>query len=174
MRLTHNNWRFAFAAISLLVSSSQIEVLAQTFEFARPRCMIIGDSIAQGVGTYAPQCRLVAAKGITTKDWLNRFGKSVENVAIAFDLVLISLGTNDGDIVDVQSLKQTRRSVDRAGRVVWIAPAPKFAIRSEILTLAKEYGDVVYERPIEQLQSDGIHFSGAGYRRIASVMDSLI
>ena len=174
MQQRHNNWRFAFVAVSLVVTSSQMGAVAQPIERSRPRCLILGDSIAQGAGTYAPQCQLFAAKGITTKDWLNRFGKSVEHEAAAFDLALISLGTNDADHVDLSSLKQTRRSVERAGRVVWIAPAPRFPMRAHILTLAKEYGDVVYERPVEQLQADGIHFSGAGYRRIASVMNGLI
>ncbi len=40
------------------------------------------------------------------------------------------------------------------------------------MSVAKIFGDVVYERPIEQLQPDDEHFNGVGCQRIVSVVAS--
>lgn len=135
------------------------------------KCLVMGDSIAQGAGAYAPHCTVVAAKGITTHDWVRKFGGHVERSG-AFDVVLISLGSNDGGAASVKILSNARMKVALARRVIWIAPNPKYAARSYVIGVAKNFGDVVYERPIEQLQPDGVHFNGLGYKRIASVVAS--
>ncbi len=42
--------------------------------------------------------------------------------------------------------------------------------RAQVQAVAMMHGDVVYERPVEQLHADSVHFSKAGYQRIASVL----
>ena len=134
------------------------------------RCLVMGDSIAQGAGAHAPHCMVMAAKGITTQDWMRRFGVSVERAAPTFDVVLISLGSNDGRNANAASLFKARNLVAEASKVIWIAPSPNYPARSQILGVAREFGDVVYERPVEQMQDDGVHFNQIGYKRIASVL----
>ena len=94
-------------------------------------------------------------------------------VASAFEVVLISLGSNDGKLPDpmtYQHLTRARKSVAHAKRVVWIAPGPQFPARAQVQAVAMTHGDVVYERPVEQLHADSVHFTKAGYQRIASVL----
>lgn len=134
------------------------------------RCLVMGDSIAQGAGAHAPQCMVLAARGITTQDWVRRFGVSVERDAHTLEVVLISLGSNDGQNANAANLFKARSLVAQAKTVIWIAPAPKYPARSQILGVAREFGDVVYERPVEQMQDDGVHFNQMGYKRMASVL----
>lgn len=147
-------------------------VISGTVMAGSPKCLVMGDSIAQGAGAHAPHCTVVAEKGISTHGWVQKFGGHVERSGV-FDVVLISLGSNDGGAATVQNLYNARMKVALARRVVWIAPSPKYAARSYVIGVANTFGDVVYERPIEQLQPDGVHFNGLGYKRIASVVASV-
>ncbi|WP_146187708.1 SGNH/GDSL hydrolase family protein [Limnohabitans sp. T6-5] len=112
----------------------------------------------------------MAEKGITTQDWVRRFGVSVERDAHTLDVVLISLGSNDGQNANATNLFKARSLLAQAKTVIWIAPGPKYPARSQILGVAREFGDVVYERPVEQMQDDGVHFDQMGYKRMASVL----
>jgi lysophospholipase L1-like esterase len=150
---------------------SGLLVISGTVMAGSSKCLVMGDSIALGAGAHAPQCMVVAEKGISTHDWVQKFGGHVERSG-SFDVVLISLGSNDGGGATVKSLSNARMKVALARRVIWIAPSPKYAARSYVIGVAKTFGDVVYERPIEQLQPDGVHFNGLGYKRIASVVAS--
>jgi lysophospholipase L1-like esterase len=133
-------------------------------------CLVMGDSIAQGAGTYAPKCAVLAVQGITSQAWARRFREKAQRFSGAMRVVLISLGSNDGDLPDPSGLIQARASVQGAARVIWMAPGPQFPARAQVLKLARYYGDEVYERPIEQLLADGVHFSSVGYKRIASLL----
>ncbi|MDI9233481.1 SGNH/GDSL hydrolase family protein [Limnohabitans lacus] len=116
---------------------------------------------------------VAALNGISTKQWVRQFSATVEPIASAFEVVLISLGSNDGKLPDpmtYQYLARARKSVAHAKRVIWIAPGPQFPARAQVQAVAMMHGDVVYERPVEQLHADSVHFSKAGYQRIASLV----
>ena len=164
------------ALIAVLTAQGSAIASAQGVDHSRvnggPNCLVLGDSIAVGTAQQA-NCAVAALSGISTKRWVQQFSASVESVAYAFEVVLISLGTNDGKFPDPSAyeyLRRARKSVVHAKRVVWLAPGPQFPARSQVQAVAMMYGDVVYERPVEQLHSDNIHFSKAGYQRIASVV----
>ncbi len=139
---------------------------------AGTNCLILGDSIAVGTAQQA-RCVVAALNGISTKQWVRQFSAKVEPMASAFEVVLISLGSNDGKLPDpmtYQYLARARDSVAHAKRVVWIAPGPQFPARVQVQAVAMKHGDVVYERPVEQLHADSVHFSKVGYQRIASLV----
>ena len=132
-------------------------------------CIILGDSIAQGAAQNAPQCTALAKKGITSWAWLSDYGSRdilrSEQVA-----VVISLGSNDGQdaaksLVALVSLRQ----LIAAPSVAWIAPGPRFAAREQVRRVAEHFGDLYYERPVEQSAADGVHFRKLGYERIAEL-----
>ncbi len=140
--------------------------------YVGPNCLILGDSIAVGTAQQA-RCMVAALNGISTKQWVRQFSATVEPIASAFEVVLISLGSNDGKLPDPMTyeyLTRARKSVAHAKRVVWIAPGPQFSARAQVQAVAMMHGDVVYERPVEQLHADSVHFTKAGYQRIASVL----
>jgi len=55
------------------------------------------------------------------------------------------------------------------GRVFWIDPGKgRKPIPHEVMmTLAKEYGDVVLPRPADNMSADGVHPTGKGYKILA-------
>lgn len=139
---------------------------------AHTHCLILGDSIAVGTAQQA-RCTVAALSGISTKQWVRQFSPAVESIASAFEVVLISLGSNDGKLPDPMTyeyLFRARKSVLHARRVIWIAPGPQFPARSQVQAVAMAHGDVVYERPVAQLNADGVHFSKVGYQRIAGLV----
>lgn len=164
------------AVLAVLTALCSPVAFAQGADHSRahvgPNCLILGDSIAVGTAQQA-RCMVAALNGISTKQWVRQFSATVEPIASAFEVVLISLGSNDGKLPDpmtYQYLTRARKSVAHAKRVVWIAPGPQFPARAQVQAVAMTHGDVVYERPVEQLHADSVHFSKAGYQRIASVL----
>ena len=130
---------------------------------ARADCLFLGDSIALGASRFAPQCKSLAKTGISSPAWLAAHGAE----RLSADVVVISLGSNDGALgASQQAMFAIRRRVE-ARRVMWIAPGAQFASRIAAIQVASLFGDVVFERPVEQLGPDGVHFTPDGYRRIA-------
>ena len=170
--------RGALAVVVGLTALCSSLVFAQGADHSKadagPNCLILGDSIAVGTAQQA-RCMVAALNGISTKQWVRQFSATVEPIASAFEVVLISLGSNDGKLPDpmtYQHLTRARKSVAQAKRVVWIAPGPQFPARAQVQAVAMTHGDVVYERPVEQLHGDSVHFTKVGYQRIAGVLSS--
>jgi hypothetical protein len=112
-------------------------------------CLIIGDSIAVGVGSVSPQCETIAKVGINSKN----FVVSYKYIPSAKTTV-ISLGSNDGNADFSKYLINLRSKV--SGKVVWILSANNANARAIALKIARQNGDsVVY---LSQFKSaDGIH-----------------
>lgn len=93
---------------------------------------------------------------------------------IEADTALISMGTNDG--ISKSSLESIRalRSRIRAKKVFWLAPGPQYPARANVVLVAMQFGDVVYERPEEDLTKDGVHYTSKGSRRIALLISGRI
>lgn len=132
-------------------------------------CLIIGDSIAQGISNVRTECVEYANVGWTSKKTVQVYG----NRNLESDTVIISLGTNDTKYINTQKELSRLRSKIRAKKVIWIVPAnvnPNSGvstndIKAAIYKLAATYGDSTLELP--KPLSDRYHPTGKGYRELA-------
>lgn len=133
-------------------------------------CMILGDSIAQGVAQHLPKCETRSFVGISTANWL----KVYTNPAVA-DTVIISLGSNDKKVPSTlleTQLNQVRSQV-MADQVIWLlCNQPQF-VRRLVSRIAHENRDIILDtRPV--ISIDHIHPTSNGYRRLARQIQGLI
>ncbi len=126
-------------------------------------CLIIGDSIAQGMRLVEPQCAYYATPGLTTIGWLKKYAPLPLNAKYT----LISLGTNDYEKANTyEHLKKVRSGI-KGEHVYWIAPNAKSKPRAHALVqqVSQEFGDTIIGTT--RWQADKIHPSWAGYKQIA-------
>ena len=127
-------------------------------------CILIGDSIAVGVGQARPECETVAQVGISSERYISTMlppGRTKAETAI------ISLGVNDDISLDTLGNLRAVRARVAAQRVIWLLPGLKENVRSMIRTVASENGDRTLDtRP--QVGRDHLHPNGAGYEIIAA------
>jgi hypothetical protein len=101
-------------------------------------CMILGDSIAVGIGQARPECVAYVKQGIDSYTWNNR--NIYKNLSAG--TVIISLGSNDGPQVNTfQEILALRQFVS-AAKVFWILPANKPAVQDIIKIVARNYKDI--------------------------------
>jgi hypothetical protein len=122
-------------------------------------CLIIGDSIAVGVGSVSPQCETIAKIGINSKNFVVSY-KYIPSAKTT----IISLGSNDGNTDFSKYLKSLRNGI--SGKVIWILSANNEKARVITLNIARQNGDsVVY---LSKFKShDGIHpksYSALAYK----------
>jgi hypothetical protein len=145
------------------VASSRRVYAGRNVEKDEPliHCLVLGDSIAVGVGMARPDCETVAKVGITSKAYVQTMLEPADAQTL-----IVSLGANDDGSVDTaENLRALRRAV-RAQSVVWLLPGLKDPQRAIIRQVAASYGDrVIDTRP--QAGPDHLHPTGAGYRYIA-------
>lgn len=123
-------------------------------------CLILGDSIAQGVQQHRPECVLQARRGISSHNYNQRWSQPLQA-----NSVIISLGSNDTDhIRTLWELQQLRARV-QSKQVYWILPANNANIQSMIKILARDYGDSVLS--IAKTQPDKVHPTWTAYRQLA-------
>ena len=131
-------------------------------------CTIIGDSIAVGVGHYRPDCQVFAKVGITTHNWLREFGRSVTEPR---DLVVISLGSNDGGTINEYSELLSVRAGMSAKKVIWLVPAHNERAATDARIIAATFGDHVIEIRDYPRAPDGVHPTGESYKLIAKEIE---
>jgi hypothetical protein len=124
-------------------------------------CAIIGDSIAQGVAQYRPECLGIARYGWTSAQWNRRWGSMELNA----HSVIISLGSNDSPAVKSELELRAIRANAHSDRVFWILPANNVSVQRLIRQIALDWGDTVL--PITQLSQDRVHPTVAGYQQLA-------
>ena len=130
-------------------------------------CMIVGDSIAVGVSMARPECVSYSKGGWNSWQWNKDYlAKATSQPA---KTLIISLGANDHKGVKTEAELRKMRSTVNADRVFWISPgAERKPIPQEAIEkIAKEYGDVILNRPIKNMSADGIHPTGKGYKELA-------
>ena len=127
-------------------------------------CLVIGDSIAVGVGQTLPECRTEARVGMTARQFVHEFLHPREA-----DKVVISLGVNDGvSATTIPNLQRVRESV--RGRTVYrLLPAQHDYARGAIRAVASRYGDRVIDCA-PTAGPDGLHPTGAGYRSLGGMI----
>ena len=127
-------------------------------------CIVIGDSIAVGVGQYRPDCQTLAKTGITSSRYITDY---LPAAAAQADIAVISLGVNDDATVDtIANLRQVRARLT-SRRVTWLLPGLKPDVRSAIRLVAAENGDQWIDTKPE-VGRDHLHPTSAGYRALAS------
>jgi hypothetical protein len=84
-------------------------------------CLILGDSIAVGVGQNLPQCQTIAKVGRSSSQVL----ASVKEVSK--DLVVISVGSNDPRNPELLRNVRALRAKINAKYVVWLLPYDRSA-----------------------------------------------
>ena len=123
-------------------------------------CLVLGDSIAVGIGQHLSQCKTYARVGITSGGWSNKFLEQ----GLDAKHTIISLGSNDGFGLGTKYYLEGIRN-NLTGRVYWVLPANSERIQNIVLDLAKKYGDVVF--PIRETIRDGVHPTAREYRDLA-------
>ena len=128
-------------------------------------CLIIGDSIAQGVAEIRKDCRSYTQIGIGTLAWSKKWLEKIDLVA---NTVFISLGSNDQyhDFENVaDELYHIRADIGYDHKVIWVLPAIKPWVQDLIMEVSYEYGDTVIE--MVSLSKDRIHPTNSGYKALA-------
>ncbi len=127
-------------------------------------CIMVGDSIAVGVGQARPECETIAQVGISSSRYIATLLPAGQTEA---GTAVISLGVNDDASLDtIGNLREVRSRII-SQNVIWLLPALKDNVRAMIRTVAAENGDRTLDtRP--QAGRDHLHPTGAGYEIIAS------
>lgn len=127
-------------------------------------CLILGDSLAVGIGQYRPECRVVAQTGITSGRYVQTLLAPQSGAS-----AVISLGVNDApDMNTRENLRRVRLSV-HAARVFWLLPGIKPDVRAAVRAVAVEFDDFLVDTRFEA-GGDHLHPAGAGYKFLASMV----
>jgi lysophospholipase L1-like esterase len=126
-------------------------------------CLILGDSIAQGISTVRKECVAYVQSGINSRNWNNRY---IVN-DLSADTVIISLGTNDPDTMNTFKELLALRQLVSGKKVVWIMPPIKPSVQEIVKIIARSYKDTILEIP--ELSKDKVHPTSTGYRQLAEM-----
>jgi lysophospholipase L1-like esterase len=128
-------------------------------------CLIMGDSLAVGVGQIRKECVTYAKSGINSYDYVNRHVLHTNGADKAAKTVIISLGSNDTKNIETFDELDTLRQLVKADRVYWILPANKPDVTEIVEIIARNFGDTIL--PITKLSKDGVHPTTAGYKELS-------
>lgn len=129
-------------------------------------CLILGDSLAVGVGQVRTECVTYAKSGINSYDFTNRFILNTPSNAAKH--VIISLGSNDTKNIDTFEELDTLRQMVKADRVYWILPNIKETKRKAVWMVANKYNDIVIDARDSDRSQDAVHPTYKGYKDIAA------
>lgn len=129
-------------------------------------CLILGDSLAVGMGQIRQECTTRAKSGINSHDYVNRhlWHTNGNNQA---KHIIISLGSNDAKNIKTFDELDTLRQLVKADRVYWILPAIKDQKRAHVRMVAEKYNDVVIDSRSVDLSADKVHPTFNGYKQLA-------
>jgi len=129
-------------------------------------CLILGDSLAVGVGQIRTECVTRAKSGINSYDYVNRHLLHTKGDTLAKN-VIISLGSNDTEKINTFEELDTLRQLVTADRVYWILPNIKETKRKAVLAVARKYNDHVIDARGVDRSPDAVHPTYKGYKMIA-------
>ena len=130
-------------------------------------CLIIGDSLAVGVGQIRKECVTHAVSGINSYDYVNRFVMHTKGDTHA-KTTIISLGSNDPANLDTYEELDALRQLVTTERVYWILPNIKESKRKAVWMVAKKHGDMVIDARNHSRSPDHVHPTYSGYKSIAN------
>jgi lysophospholipase L1-like esterase len=129
-------------------------------------CLILGDSLAVGVGQVRTECVTRAKSGINSYDYVNRHILHTQGNTQA-KTVIVSLGSNDTSKINTfEELVSLRQLID-ADRVYWIVPNIKETKRRAVLAVADRYKDFVIDARQHDTSPDQVHPTYKGYTSIS-------
>jgi len=129
-------------------------------------CLILGDSLAVGVGQVRTECVTYAKSGINSYNYVNRHILHTNGNTQA-KTIIISLGSNDLKNIKTFEELDTLRQLVKADRVYWIVPAIKDDKRQAVYQVAEKHKDTVIDSRKHQLSSDRVHPTYKGYKSIS-------
>jgi len=129
-------------------------------------CLILGDSLAVGVGQIRTECVTRAKSGINSYDYVNRHLLHTKGDTQAKN-VIISLGSNDTEKINTFEELNTLRQLVQADRVYWILPNIKETKRTAVLAVARKYNDHVIDARSVDRSPDAVHPTHNGYKELA-------
>jgi lysophospholipase L1-like esterase len=130
-------------------------------------CLVLGDSLAVGVGQIRKECVTYAKSGINSYNYVNRFVLNTKGNTEAKS-VIISLGSNDLANINTYEELDTLRQMVKADRVYWILPNIKETKRKQVWMVANKYKDFVIDARQHERSSDTVHPTYRGYKSIAN------
>jgi hypothetical protein len=121
-------------------------------------CLIIGDSIANGVSQVNHQCSAIVKNGITSEGWFKTNKNHPSYLNNKFKIAIISLGTNDLKMGNTSENLYNIRNKIKAEKVFWILPSKilKPNQRHIVTELSNEFHDKTIDIS-SQVGYDGIH-----------------
>ena len=124
-------------------------------------CLILGDSIAQGISNIRKECTAYVKGGINSYNWNNR------NIVkdLSANTVIISLGTNDPDTMNTFKELLLLRQQIYAKKVMWVMPPIKPSVQDIVRIIANSYSDTILTIP--ELSKDKVHPTYNGYKQLA-------
>lgn len=130
-------------------------------------CLVLGDSLAVGIGQIRKECVTYAKSGVNSYDYVNRFVMRTGSNNTA-KTVIISLGSNDLKNIETYEELDTLRQMVKADRVYWILPNIKEQKRKEVWMVANKYNDFVIDARNHERSQDHVHPTYNGYKTIAN------
>lgn len=126
-------------------------------------CLILGDSIAQGLAHYKPSCNAYTKVGITSKAYVEKY----KGIDFTSNYVIVSMGVNDTPS-SLESLINFRKKIT-SQHVIWIVPI-RYPHRDTVLTVATMYSDRTIDVNRAEMSKDQIHPTGKGYKELAALL----
>jgi hypothetical protein len=125
-------------------------------------CIILGDSIAVGLGQARPDCVVAAVSGISSERYVQTLaGTQHARTAI------ISLGVNDGEGVATADNLSRLRGLVSANVVYWLLTGGNPRARDAARAVAARFGDRLIDvAPLTG--ADHVHPDRTGYARVAA------
>jgi lysophospholipase L1-like esterase len=129
-------------------------------------CLILGDSLAVGIGQIRKECVTHAKSGINSHDYVNRHVLYIKGDTNAKS-VIISLGSND--LININTFEEldTLRQLVKAEKVYWILPNIKETKRRAVWEVAKKHNDWIIDARGSERSPDTVHPTYKGYKDIA-------
>jgi hypothetical protein len=122
-------------------------VLIHSVSPASATCVVIGDSIAEGLRPFFRECRFAVQTGVGSAAIASRMQGNA-------DVIVVSAGSNDYLTPGLLTRLQALRSRTGSARVVWIRPIPQ-AAATAVDTVAQAHGDAVV--PFAVSPTDPLH-----------------
>jgi hypothetical protein len=133
----------------LLLATTLALLLIRSTTPASATCVVIGDSIAEGLRPFFRDCRFAVQIGIGTA----AIGALVPSNA---DVIVVSAGSNDYLTPGLLARLQALRSRAGSARVIWIRPIPEVAATA-VDTVAQAHGDAVVPFVVSPADREHVH-----------------
>jgi lysophospholipase L1-like esterase len=127
-------------------------------------CLILGDSLGEGVSMMRHECVARVKHGINSTNFNRKWPGPYKT-----EVAVISLGSNDDAKVNTRANIEALRANVSATKVFWIVPNIKDDKRAIVESVAREHGDHLIDARKYPVSPDGVHPTMAGYKGIAAL-----